>query len=341
MTNFKPNDNMFYYLYFIQERMNIFWNRLNEEPTTTEDEVFINNKFTNVYRVLDRSSQYLVKNIINHPKALDNEYSTQDLFWRILLYKHFNLPSTWEYLESCLGEITTDTKIKDIVYALEALANEGTAIYSNAYMLTCPFMRKESFLREYGIPQGSPKFAIYLRIYQKDLFESNIMYDVLKAKTFEQAFNEIKKVLGIADFLAYQYIQDFNYSRLFDFDDNEFCAAGPGTERGVQRVFDISGTPDYNKIVKWITTNYSDLVDTYSKRLNIDLGAKLLPGWDMKVPDFSNCFCETDKLMRQMGVKSDGIKEGRMKQKFKPSSSPITKFEFPAKWNVESLIKVG
>ena len=32
--NFKPNDNFVYYLYFIKERMNIFWRKYNYKDYT-------------------------------------------------------------------------------------------------------------------------------------------------------------------------------------------------------------------------------------------------------------------------------------------------------------------
>ena len=52
----KVNDEIFkYYFYFIQERMNIFWNKYdsNKQPWTN-DVILKENKFTNVYRASDR-----------------------------------------------------------------------------------------------------------------------------------------------------------------------------------------------------------------------------------------------------------------------------------------------
>jgi hypothetical protein len=59
-----------WYFYFIQERMNIFWKRYQRTPSPYSDDlIFQDYKFTNVYRVLDRVSQYLIKEIIYHPDA--------------------------------------------------------------------------------------------------------------------------------------------------------------------------------------------------------------------------------------------------------------------------------
>jgi hypothetical protein len=80
MNNLKPNDNFVWYLYWISERMNIFWKRLHgEQQPWTDDDVFQDNKFTNVYRILDRESQFLLKSVIS------GDYSPEDLIFRIIL----------------------------------------------------------------------------------------------------------------------------------------------------------------------------------------------------------------------------------------------------------------
>ena len=62
-----PNDDVLkYYFYFIQERMNMFWRKVDgkRHKEWTEDIILKTYKFTNVYRASDRVSQYLIKNII-------------------------------------------------------------------------------------------------------------------------------------------------------------------------------------------------------------------------------------------------------------------------------------
>ena len=54
----KPQEDIFkYYFYFIQERMNIFWSKYTQKTPWTNDDIFKTNKFTNVYRAMDRVSQ--------------------------------------------------------------------------------------------------------------------------------------------------------------------------------------------------------------------------------------------------------------------------------------------
>lgn len=324
MDSFKPNDNFKYYLKFISERMNIFWGRYNNLPQPwTNDKVLQDHKFTNVYRVLDRSSQYLISNVIQNGK----EYSEADMAWRIILYKHFNLQSTWDALIKEFGDISLNIKTPELTKFFHKYSKTGV-IYSNAYMITASFMRSESIIAKYGLVKGMPKYQTYFRLFHKGFFEDGVLMDILISKTMEEAFTNFSRIVGIADFLAYQLVQDLNYSNIVNWDDNSFCAAGPGTERGILRTFDIKGKPDYQEIVKWIHSNFEQLLEDY----NIDF--KPLPNHMPTVPDLSNCLCEVDKYMRGLGIVTDGIPESRIKQKFRINNQKIN-YIFPDKWAVK------
>lgn len=331
MKNFNPNENFNFYLYFMVERMNIFWRRKNNEFPYSEDEIFKINKFTNVYRVLDRSSQYLIKNIVN----LENNFDKRDLIWRIVLYKHFNLPSTWDYFKCNIGEISLNTPIDDINECLNNLMREGKPVYSNAYMITA--FTKAS---KYGKINNLPKHTIYLKeIFKKEFIKSGLLDSLFLAKSFEDLFNVFKKLTNFGDFQSYQYAQDLNYTKIFNFDDNSFCSAGPGTKRGILRTFDIEGKPDYQEIVKWVHNNIIDLMKEFGNLFDIDYLDlfKPIPGYLPTVPDLSNIFCETDKYMRVSGLEQIGVEGKRMKQIFKENKKKIEKFEFPVKWGVKSI----
>lgn len=330
--NFKPNDNFVYYLYFIKERMNIFWRKYNggSEPYS-DDEILQKYKFTNAYRVLDRSSQYMVKNVIYNGV----KYSREDMFWRILIYKHFNLPQTWEYLVSELGDITLSTKTSDIIDSTMNL-NGLQAIYSPAYTQACPMMRKDYFLEEFSLQKTSKKNEIYLTIFDKEFKERNKMGNCLESKSFEDLVNRLKNVLSFGDFISYQIAQDLNYSNIVDFDMNSFNSAGGGTINGIKRTFDLSGKVEFGDIVVWVFENMKRLQEEYSNKFDIDLEYKPLPNYKLQVPDLSNCFCETDKYLRGKGFETKGIEGKRIKCVYKESPNKI-EYMFPPKWGVGNL----
>ena len=84
------------YWYFAYERQNIFLKKKEGASAPwTNDSILRQYKFCNSYRVNDRVSQYLLKNVIYNGK----NYSKGDMIFRILLFKIFNKESTWELLE--------------------------------------------------------------------------------------------------------------------------------------------------------------------------------------------------------------------------------------------------
>lgn len=57
------------YWYFAYERQNIFWKKLDgKKAPWTDDPILQEYKFCNSYRVNDRVSQYLLKNVIYNEK---------------------------------------------------------------------------------------------------------------------------------------------------------------------------------------------------------------------------------------------------------------------------------
>ena len=120
------------YWYFACERQNIFFKEVNNEnPPWTDDKILQEYKFCNSYRVNDRVSQYLLKNVIYNGK----KYSNEDMLFRILLFKLFNKESTWELLLKNFEDITLKTfNIKEYSNILEHAISNGIKIYNDAYI---------------------------------------------------------------------------------------------------------------------------------------------------------------------------------------------------------------
>ncbi len=335
MKNFKPNNNFIYYLYFIVERQNIFWKRYNgEQPPYTLDETLQNHKFTNVYRVLDKVSQYLVKEIINKDAGLLKE----DLFWKILIFKHFNKIETWEWFNEDFGGVNINTSIETIIESLNRYADKGGVPYSNAFLQTASFMASERFLAQYGLKKGCKKYEAYLKIFDQYFFEEGHLNYLLAAESLEDVFNQLNGVPGFAAFLSMQYTTDFNMSSLFNFDKNSFISASVGSIRGIDKTFDFEGKKDYSAVIKWVQQNLKSLLREYSDGYDMPLYFKPL-GVNGKVfmPSVMDCqslFCETDKYTRPLGLDYDVNGKGnkRIKQKFKQTTEGKLEIHLPNKW---------
>lgn len=334
MKNFKPNDNFVYYLYWICERMNIFWRKKEGEPSPyTNDPILNEYKFTNVYKSLDRATQYEYSNVIYNGK----KYSNKDMFFRILVYKHFNNPATWDLLEERFGDITYEIGFDNISdFLLEYIkSNPDFKLYSNAYMLTAAFLVGTKGKYVYLKNKGLKKYQLYFIIFKKEIFENGFIDELLQVKSLEDLYNKLRTVTSFADFLTYQYIIDLNYSEIYDFDENSFAKAGLGTCRGIDRTFDFEGKPNYEAVINWVRENFSELLERYSKELDIPLNFRSLPNRMPTNVDLSNCFCETDKMLRGMGISTEGVKisGSRIKNHFVESKYKI-KYVFPPKWGV-------
>ena len=93
------------YWYFACERQNIFLKKLNKMATKlTDDAILKEYKFCNSYRVNDRVSQYLLKNVIYNGRR----YNEANMLFRIILFKLFNKETTWELLMNEFGDITLE-----------------------------------------------------------------------------------------------------------------------------------------------------------------------------------------------------------------------------------------
>lgn len=327
-----PNENFSYYLYWICERQNIFWKKYNGgKAPWSSDPVFQEGKFCNVYRCLDRVSQYLLKNIIYNGK----DYEPEDMFFRILLFKHFNKIETWDALMKEFGDITYNTGFENIAKFLDELLAEGETIYGSAYIINCCFYQ----FPEYKHIVGLPKHRAHFRIFEDEIFENGHIYDFLNASSLEELFWTFRRMRIYGDFTAQQYAIDLNYSTLFDFDENDFVITGPGSIRGIERTFGKHKNMDYVGVIKWVQQNFTELMADFEKEINMEFVP--LPNRLPTLIDLQSCFCETDKYLRGSGIETEGVKvKGqRIKTKYEPKPTKI-EYTFPPKWGIE-MPKVG
>lgn len=141
----------------------------------------------------------------------------------------------------------------------------------------------------------------------------------------EEVFNSLLEKSFIGGFLAYQYAVDFNYSSVFEFNENSFVKAGIGAKRGIDKCFSDKGDYSYEDLIRFTQDNLLAFQEKYGY-----LSFKGLPSRTPTLIDLQNCFCETDKYLRARMPELQGGNK-RIKQKFKPKNSKISYF-FPPKW---------
>ena len=302
------------YWYFAYERQNIFWKKLKgEEYPWTNDDILREYKFCNSYRVNDRVSQYLLKNVIYNGK----KYSKEDMLFRIILFKLFNKESTWELLINNFKDITIEGfKMDEYSRVLTKAKNEGIKLYNDAY-ISCA-------TKAFGY---NFKHDNHLALLHKMFLEDFVQDKIIKSKSMEEAFNILRGYSLIGNFMAYQLVTDINYSEVVDFREDEFTVAGPGSIRGIRKCFIDKGGLSYEDIIRYMYENQ----EQEFKRLGLDF--KRIGNRPLELIDCQNIFCELDKYCR---VKLPDLKSNRVKikKKYVPKEDKI-EYMYPPKWHIE------
>ena len=301
------------YWYFAWERQNIFWKKLNgEEAPWTDDYILQQYKFCNSYRVNDRVSQYLLKNVIYN----GNKYADEDMLFRIILFKLFNKEATWELLVNEFGDVTLNGfNFERYSKVLSEATLKGVKIYNDAY-ISCAN-------KAFGYDR---KHDNHLALLNKMFNEDKIAGKIKSCKTMKEAFDIIKSYPLIGNFMAYQLVTDINYSEVVDWREDEFTVAGPGSLRGIKKCFIDTGDMSNEDIIRYMYEHQ----DEEFKRLNLDF--KRIGDRPLQLIDCQNIFCELDKYCRE---KVPELKSNRtkIKKKYVFKKGKI-EYMYPPKWGV-------
>lgn len=308
------------YWRFAAMRQEVFFNKLkNVPPPWTSDPILNTYKFCNAYRVSDRVSQYLIKNVIYDENKSQNE---EEVLFRILLFKIFNKIETWEYLESKIGDYITLSNFDLERYSniLQEAMNIGYVIYTSAYM-SCAS-------KEFGYDK---KHQNHLALIDKMVVKDRVINRIVKAKSLEEIFHILESYPLLGKFMAYQLATDINYSEVINFDENSFTIAGPGAERGIDKCFIDTKGKSYADIIYWMTENQ----ENEFQRLGLNF--KSLWGRPLQAIDCQNLFCETDKYCR---AAFPDLKSNRKKIKAKFTATPQQiDYFYPPKWCINDQVQ--
>jgi len=306
------------YWHFAVERQEVYHRRVRGESAPwSKDPVLRTSKFTNAYRAADRVSQYLIRHVIG-----DEGRSAENTFFRILLFKLFNRIETWELLVSRFAEPCVEAfDVRRYGEVLTEAFGRGEKIYSAAYIM--PSGGKSGFAR---------KHQMHLHLL-KAMLDAGLPDQIARAKSMGGAFKLLRSWPTLGDFLAYQFTTDLNYSQLTDFEESDFVVPGPGAKSGLRKCFaDCGGLSDAD-VIRLVTERQEACLQALGLRF------PTLWGRPLQLIDCQNLFCEVDKYSRVVHPEFSGATgRSRIKQKLRPSSSPIEPF-FPAKWGLNGRLK--
>ncbi len=310
------------YWKFACERMSVYHKRIKEYKSPwTEDEILIRYKFTNTYRVIDRVSQYLIREIIIPDKK--NRTDLRDKIFRILLFKTFNRIETWETLRDQIGDISWHNySFKKFNEVLSQALSHNHRIYSAAYIMA-------SGKKQFSHARKHENHLELLCHIIKDHFAEK----VINSKQMGDVFSLLKSYPTIGNFLAYQYAIDINYSSITNFSEMEFVKAGPGAIDGINKCFSHTGKYTEEDIIRYVTKQQEHEFE----RLRLIFPS--LYGRKLMLIDCQNIFCEIGKYARVAFPDFSGTSNRiKIKQLYKISHK-IELPCFPTKWNITIPLK--
>jgi hypothetical protein len=206
---------------------------LKENQPWSKDKIFQRNKFTNVYRELDRHSQWQIQNV------LLKEKDRLEIIWKLLLFRIFNKPELFDFIgsvksKSFKGKMPSYYKFdkQEFFDLVSEFRSTGESPFTNAYYINSTFAK--------GTRDECYCFVTVPMIHS-NIKKINKL--CLNSEDPEQIVSFFRTIPGVAQFIAHEFYQDFTYAprysgiEIMKFDQNDYTNVGPGASLGVRLIF--------------------------------------------------------------------------------------------------------
>lgn len=260
------------YFNFVVNRHAIWEKRQAGHPGPWTANPYLWRKYTNVFRVLDPGSQYVVEMMKDAP-------TPADALARAFLYRYTNRPETWDYLKQELGHwpLAEDMN-EDLILHLVDYRIAGGQVFSGAYIIMPAPNTKGD--------KAAHAVALTSRLMHPES-PVRAVEAVVGASTQYAAFEALRSHHGVGDFMAMQVLTDWGYY-WSGWDENTFVVAGPGSKKGIAHM-SRDKPEDFIREIR----------DEWYQRADCPLIP--LPNGLHRPPslmDIQNTFCEFSKYMR-------------------------------------------
>ncbi len=275
------------FLRFVVERHRIWEQRQAGAPQPwTDDPVLATRKFTNVFRVLDPGTQFVLKELA------DPGLEERDQLMRLFLYRHTGNIRSWEWVHLALGHYPLAEELEDVREALKQYRGKPWVRVrrydpKNANRTHQTEFPRSVFTSAYLVfPQsavkGTDKLDSIIDL-TKRLFTpgspDDVMPDWQRARTQAERFKVLQRNKGVGDFMSMQVLTDWGYLGTEDLED-EFLVPGPGSIKGAAALDPKAKTMD---VVRRVVREVRALPQCprlgYRVPSLMDIGSNLLCEW--------------------------------------------------------------
>jgi hypothetical protein len=309
---------------FVSMRHDIYEQRVAGRPAPWVDEmdpvgaILSAFKFTNMFRCCDRTSQGFLRECAYAAGASSRP---EDIMLRTLIFKIPNTLTAHNWLLKKIGHLPEAATFSPQQY-IEAwdAAPKEPKLWSRAY--TQPPIPSDPM----------PKHAGYFRLLGK-IFQEGFAENLCAQTSYQAAFNSMRGVPIIGgEFLSMQYLTDFLYAGALPFEENDFQQPGPGTLRGIDKCFPGLNIPkpSYRLVLENMCVQQDEIFQQAGVE-PVRLHGQRAP----TLADWSNIFCETDKLARALMPELSAGKNAptRIKATFE-GGQPLPKPVYPPHWGI-------
>lgn len=278
------------FLDFVQERHSVWEKRQAGEPQPwTDDPVLATRKFTNVFRLLDPGSQFVITDL------LEDELPPEEFLMRCFLYRHTGRVETWQHLEVTLGRYPLIEDLDDVLKiwteyrglgktSKRGAGDRGAKGGADHKVFDRPIFTGAYLVFPQSAEPGTDKLESIIRLTQRLACEGAFTRFV-DAGSQTEKFAALRSNKGVADFMSMQVLTDFGYST--EFRENQFVVSGPGARRGA-----LALGMEPEDAVEWA---YQAVQYLGPVPLVWGSGKR---GHFMSRMDVQNCLCEFSKYVR-------------------------------------------
>jgi len=223
------------YMGFVEDRHKVWRSRQSgdRQPWTTNP-ILRERKFTNVFRVLDPGSQFVLSTLY------EPDLDEADLLLRLFLYRHTGRLEAWRILILTSG-LPTRSNLSEVLSVWQSYRGEGkiktqNRTDPNSGSTSHIAFERPMFTSAYLVfPQshtpGTDKLVSIVDLTRR-LFvdDASTQLSFAKATTQKDRFAALRRNKGVGDFMAMQILTDWGY---FTEDrEDEFIVPGPGAVKG-------------------------------------------------------------------------------------------------------------